>query len=116
MVPNVDDRKDYVSWADVWEQLRWLEQGYNVKLYFHLRAACPPGEQYLRGYWELEARDQDEQQVPLVSRVLGKFPNGVSKTVPGMLLGMLLGADSVLAETRLWVEPTVAAKPRMADK
>lgn len=116
MMPDVDGRKDYVSWSDVWEQLRWLENGYNCKLLFHLRAACPPGEQYLRGYWELTAHELDDQPVPLQSRILGKFPNAVSKTVPGMLLGMLLAADSVIGATRLWVEPTVAAKPRMADK
>lgn len=115
-MPEVDGRKDYVAWSDVWEQLRWLEQGYNVKLLFHLRAACPPGEQFLRGFWELTAQDQDDQPVPLKSRVLGKFPNTVSKTVPGMLLGMLFAADSVLEETRLWVEPTIAAKPRVAER
>jgi hypothetical protein len=112
----VDGRKDYVSWADVWEQLRWLERGYNVKLLFHLRAACPPGEQFLRGYWELTAQDMDDEPVPLPNRILGKFPNTVSKTVPGMLLGMLLATDSILSQVRLWTEPTIGAKPRMAEQ
>lgn len=115
-MPIDDGKKDYVAWSDVWEQLRWLENGYRVKILFHLRATCPPGEQYLRGYWELTAQDEDDQPVPLPSRVLGKFPNGVSKTVPGMLLGMCLALDSVLGAVRVWTEPTVAAKPRMADK
>jgi hypothetical protein len=115
-VAAVDGQKDYIAWSDVWEQLRWLEGGYNVKILFHLRAVCPPGEQYLRGFWEATVADQDGQEVPLGSRVLGKYPNGTSKTVPGMLLGMLLALDSVLGPVRMWAEPTIAAKPRMADK
>jgi len=111
----IDGEKSYVAWSDVWEQLRWLEQGYSVNIFFHLRATCPPGEQYLRGYWELTCKDTDGGDVPLPSRVLGKYPNGVSKTVPGMLLGMCLALDSVLGAVRIWAEPTVAAKPRLSE-
>lgn len=114
-MPDVDGRKDYVSWGDVNELWRWLEQGYKVELRCTSRVNCPPGEQYLKMYYELHVVDPDGQSVPLPTRQLGSFPNASSKTVPGLMLGMLFALDSALSRVRVWVEPPLAAKPRRAE-
>lgn len=115
-MPVADRKVDYISWSDVFELWRWLEQGYSVQIFLHTRVSCPVGEQYLKAYGEMHVSDPDGQQVPFPSRQLGSFPNASSKTYPGMLLGMLYALDSALADVRVWVEPTIAAQPRRAER
>jgi len=107
-----EGRQDYITWGDVYTTSRYFEQGYGVELRFIMRPACPKGEQWLKGYWELHAHVPDGPSRELPARCLGSFPNSVNKTVPALLYGMLLAFDNMVAGTWLWTEPVVAARPQ----
>ena len=111
-MPVVDAKKEYISWGDVHELVRYLEAGYGGRFKFVMTVACPKGEQYLKQYWELKWCDDALQERPTKQRVLARFPNAGSKTLAGCFYGLLLAADSVLVETYLWSEPSIAVKPR----
>lgn len=105
------ESQQYVKWEDVILWMRWLESGYGSRVMFKVVQACPKGEQYPRLYWEAYLTDDALQPRELGERVLGRFPTPASRTMPGMLLGMLMQLDNVASKTLVWTEPTVAAKP-----
>jgi hypothetical protein len=111
-MPIVDGGKDYVAWADVEQLVRWLEDGYGGRLKFVMTYACPKGEQFYRQYWEVLWCDHALEERPTSQRILGRFPSLRGQSLPAALLGVLYQADSILAQTYLWAEPKVAAKPR----
>lgn len=107
-----DERRQFVTWDDVIIQMRWLEAGYGRRVRFTVVQACPKGEQYPRLYWEAYLCDEALTACALPGRALGRFPTPASKTVPGMLLGMLYQLDNIASQALVWTEPTVAQPPR----
>lgn len=114
-MPIADRKVDYIAWADVYELARHLERGFSVSIFFKMRVACPPGEQFPKAYWEVFAEEKEGEPVPTAYRCLGTFPNGTSKAVPAMQLGMLYKLEAELSGVRLWVEPTIQAQRGVAE-
>lgn len=108
----IERERDYVTWADVNELTRYLEEGYGCRIAFKMTVACPKGEQYLKQYWELYWCDSALQERPLQQRVLGSFPTRSAKSLAALFLGLLYTLDNVLSQEAVWAEPTIAAKPR----
>lgn len=106
------ESQQYVKWADVIVWMRWLEAGYNRRVKFVVVQACPKGEQYPRLYWEALLCDEALNPCALPNRALGRFPADSQRTVPGMLLGMLIALDNIASQALVWAEPTVAERPR----
>lgn len=109
------ESQQYVKWDDVIIWMRWLEQGYGGRVMFRVVQACPKGEQYPRLYWEAYLCDDELNPRALPGRALGRFPSEASRTVPGMLLGMLMALDNAASQALVWTEPKIAAKPRGAE-
>lgn len=107
-------KREYVSWQDVAEHVRWFEAGYGGRLAFKMVVACPAGEQKLKQYWELYFCDDKLEPVALPQRILGSFPTTEHATLAGLFLNMLYRMDALLTEHWQWAEPTFAAKPRVA--
>jgi len=107
-------KREYVSWLDVSEHVRWFEAGYGGRIKFVMVIACPKGEQYPRQYWEIYWCTPELEQVALPQRILGKFPSDEHATLAGLFLRMLYNLDALLTEHWQWAEPTIAAKPRAA--
>ncbi len=107
-----DDAKDYVSWSDVHEAVRYVEAGFGVRLKFVMTVACPKGEQWLLQYYEIHICDSELRECAMQERVLGSFPSRGHKSLAACLLGLVYKADSLLSQTKPWTEPTIAAKPR----
>lgn len=111
-MPVSGEKKEYISWGDVHELARYLEAGYGGRFKFVMTVACPKGEQHLRQYWEVRWCDDALQERATQQRILARYPSAGAKTLAGALYGLLLAADSVLAEEAVWAEPTIAVKPR----
>lgn len=111
-MPIVDGEKDFVSWSDVQELTRYLEEGYGRRFKFVMTVACPPGEQYLKQYWEIKVCDNAFQEVPTTTRILGRYPSIRGQSLAAALVGLLYTADNVCSQELLWAEPKIAAQPR----
>jgi hypothetical protein len=111
-----DGPRQYVTWADAIEAMRYFEAGYGGRILMKAVQACPKGEQYPKLYFELFLCDAELNPRPLAGRVLAQFPSQVHKTVPGMLLALLYRLDAVASQSHLWTEPTIAAKPRVVPQ
>lgn len=105
------ESQQYVKWSDVIVWMRWLEAGYGRRVRLTVVQACPKGEQYPRLYWEASMCDDQLNACQLPERALGRFPSEAHKTVPGMLLGMLIALDNIASQALVWTEPTVADRP-----
>ena len=108
----IEQEKSYVTWGDVIELTRYLEEGYGGRVSFKMTVACPPGEQYLKQYWELYWCDNALQERPLQQRVLGSFPTRSAKSLAALFLGLLYTLDNVLSQQAIWAEPKLAARSR----
>ena len=113
-MPEIDGQKDYVSWGDVADHVRWLERGYGLRVFFKATVASPKGEQDVKWYWEAYLADDKGNPVALSNRALGRFPNSTSKTVPGLFLGMLFALDNIAQKERIWTEPTLDTRRERA--
>jgi len=102
----------YVKWEDVITWMRWLELGYGGRVRVLCVQACPKGEQFPRLYWELQFCDADMAPRELGGRVLGQFPTASSKSVPALLLGMLMKLDNLASQSLVWTEPPFGQRPR----
>lgn len=116
IMAKVDGTLDYLSWSDVRETTKYLEQGYGGRILLQMVVACPKGEQYDKCYYEYLWCDDKLQPRAMPQRVLGRFPNAGSKTVPAMLYGMLLTLDAILSNHAVWAEPKLVGKPTRWDR
>lgn len=111
-MPSERPQREFVTWGDVHEMVRWLEAGYGCRFKFAMVVACPKGEQWPRQYWELYWCDNALQERALPQRLLVRFPDAGAKSLAAALLGLLWRADNVLAEVAVWTEPKMAVRPR----
>lgn len=111
-MPSERPQRDFITWGDVHETTRWLEQGYVGRIKFVMVVACPPGEQWPRQYWELLWCDDALQERPLPRRCLVRFPDAGRKNLAAALLAALWTLDGFLAEGHVWTEPQMAVRPR----
>jgi len=104
----------YIRWTDVIDAQHYLGRGYGCRILLKQVVACPPGEQFHKMYWEAVACDESLEPLALPQRALAQWPSTKHRTMAGMMLALLYELDSIMADNRLWTEPTFTKRPQGA--